>query len=290
MSKASEAFNAKLAAAVAALGAAVASGWIADGLKGECLFEPVLDACAGNVAAGLGRVLVAGAVFGLSVLFLYRLAKRLLPVKHLAWSPGVRPHRVLIAALSPLRCRLRTGADGITHAEGIGREGKTSFSKGLTGDIGKDINVFDDVRPFWPGQHFLRALRPHAEGGQLRHLVLLVSNESGGTEELKQTIEQLVSLYLPTVELDIAEPVNFEDIEGLQQRFDQWIEHFLQAGVPEPDIILDTTGGQKTTSIAAALTTLRWNRIEFQYVQTAPPYQVLGFNLAVETTSPGSPF
>jgi len=180
MSKASEAFNAKLAAAVAALGAAVASGWIADGLKGECLFEPVLDACAGNVAAGLGRVLVAGAVFGLSVLFLYRLAKRLLPVKHLAWSPGVRPHRVLIAALSPLRCRLRTGADGITHAEGIGREGKTSFSKGLTGDIGKDINVFDDVRPFWPGQHFLRAFA----GAEARPVLRLHRSGRDGADQV----------------------------------------------------------------------------------------------------------
>jgi len=84
--------------------------------------------------------------------------------------------------------------------------------------------------------------------------------------------------------------VDFEDIEALQTRFDHWIEHFRAQGIAEPDIILDATGGQKTTSIAAALTTLRWNRIEFQYVQTRKPNNVLGFNLAVDTGPRGAPF
>jgi len=288
MSKTPSPRNTKLAAALSALTVAVASSWIADGVKGECLFAHALGACEGSALGGLDRVLFAGVLFGLAVAYLYRLAKRLLPVKHLAWAPGVRPHRVLIAALSPLAFTLRE-VDGRIEVEGSNREGK-SFRVALSGDISCDIDAIPAAWR-WPGQQFLRALRPHLLDGRLEHLVLIVSKLSGGSEALRDDVKGLIAVYPGSVEVHIDErPVNFEDIETLQTRFDEWIQHFLEAGVAEPDIILDATGGQKTTSIAAALTTLRWNRIEFQYVQTQPPNNVLGFNLAVDTGPRGAPF
>jgi hypothetical protein len=282
----------RLAAALFALGAAVSSGWIADGLKGECLFEGIafVGPCTGASAVpGLGRVLFAALVFAVSVFYLYRLAKRLLPVRHLSASGNVRQHRVLMAALSPLRCEL-IERDGGPWVRGRDRDGRT-YEIPLDGDIQRDIDAFTQAGWPWPGQQFLRALRPHITAGRLTDLVLLGSPGDGGSARWRPQAAELARLYVPGLNIECQDaPVGFEALEDLQGRFDHWIEHFRAAGVPESQIILDVTGGLKTTSIAAALTTLRWNRIEFQYVQTAAPFDVLSFNLTVDGGGTEPPF
>jgi hypothetical protein len=58
------------------------------------------------------------------------------------------------------------------------------------------------------------------------------------------------------------------------------LEKLIQAGFNEQDIVIDITGGQKTTSIAGAVVTFN-SQVTFQYVQTDDPYDVLIYDVVV---------
>ena len=278
----------KVLAASLTLTTIVTAGWVGDGLKGECLFEPWLGACGESHLSLLCRVLAAGVLFGLSLYGLYRITKGLLPFRHLAQTPSVAGHRVLIAALSPFTPQPRVEADNSVVIE----DGDKRVV--LTGNLDTDIGAFTTMSWRWNGQQFLRALRPHVQARTLEHLVLLGSPGPRGSFDSLAAAEQLARLYAPSVAAQ-HHPVAIgpEDIESLQQAFNMWIERFRKQGIAEKDIILDVTGGQKTTSIAAALTTLHSDRIEFQYVQTEPKkpgeeIHVIGFNVVIDTAQKGT--
>jgi hypothetical protein len=267
-------------AGLLSLATVVASGWVGDGLNGQCLWQPFLGDCgAAAPLALLLRAMIAGLLFWVSIMLLYRVAKRLLPVRHLARTPQVGAHAVLITALSPLRPKpvFEDGRWVVTNG---------SLRVALTGDLKQDIDAFTALDWLWNGQQFLRCLKPHS--ARLRHLVLIGSPGDRGSFDSLEPARDLAQLYAPAAEIIIhPDPVGPEDIEGLQACFDRYIEQFQEAGFAQREIILDATGGQKTTSIAAALTTLRWEHIEFQYVQTEadPPggeIRAIGFNLIVD--------
>ncbi len=50
----------------------------------------------------------------------------------------------------------------------------------------------------------------------------------------------------------------------------------------EEDIIIDVTGGQKTTSIAGAVITLN-SQVSFQYVQTNEPYKIMAYDVMIHS-------
>lgn len=264
----------------------VSSGWVGDGLNGVCLWEPFIGACAAGAHPSLAvRVVVAGLLFWAAVFLLFRTAKRLLPVRHLARTPSVSGHKVLIAAISPLKPKPMQKNGHWVVIEGDKRVV-------LSGNLKEDIDAFTALAWRWNGQQFLRSLKPHTQ--TLRHLVLIGSPGDWGSFGSLESAKALVSLYATQADVLVhPDPIGPEDIEGLQTCFDHYIEHFHGLDVPQREIILDSTGGQKTTSIAAALTTLRWEGIEFQYVQTEgdPPgseIRAIGFNLLADS-SRGSP-
>lgn len=270
----------KILAALLSLTVVVTSGWVGDGLKGDCLFQPWL-ACGTGCSALLWRPLAAAVLFGLSLYGLYRTAKGLLPIRHLAPTPDVRGHQVLIAALSPFTPQPNFEAGKWVVAEATA-DGKSIT---LSGNLDNDIAAFSDMDWRWNGQQFLRAMRPHLQSHSLTNMVLIGSSGHSGSFDSRDKAEQLAKLYAPSLKVHChPEAVDFEGIEAMQQAFDHWIEHFLAAGIDEKEIILDATGGKKTNSISAALTTLRWERIEFQYVQTdGNDPHVIGFNVVVES-------
>lgn len=80
-------------------------------------------------------------------------------------------------------------------------------------------------------------------------------------------------------------PIDFENLEDLYSNFNNVIQEVTQRlGYAQSDVMIDVTGGQKTTSIAAALVTLHRPPIEFQYVSTRGCCPVLSYN--VVATSP----
>lgn len=280
------------------LAVVVTSGWVGDGLKGTCLFELWLGKCGTGCSALLWRPLAAAGLFGLFMYGLYQTAKGLLPIRHLEPTPNVRGRRVLIAALSPFGAKVQQIDEQWQVLEMLKDEKSGSPPKtvDLCGDLDKDISAFTAAKWRWPGQHFLRALRPHvqAERGELKDLVLIGSSGSYGSFDSLDAAKELAQLYAKSATVHLhPDAISFEDIEALQQTFDWWIKFFREKSIAEKDIILDATGGQKTTSIAAAITTLRWERVEFQYVQTEPAkrgeaIRAIGFNVVVDTVHKGA--
>ena len=78
-------------------------------------------------------------------------------------------------------------------------------------------------------------------------------------------------------------PVDFEDVNELAQRFQRAMQRYLGHKIDgkrirEGDIIIDCTGGQKPTSIAAAIVTTR-SEATFQYVSTSNLGEVTEYDM-----------
>ncbi len=112
----------------------------------------------------------------------------------------------------------------------------------------------------------LIALREHIES--LEILVVMSSKESHAQiNEFKELAKRI----FPTVErLEILtpNPVNFENIEKIQESLEEVYKGLEGKGLKESDILIDITGGQKPVSIAGASTTVIYPNRYFQYVST----------------------
>lgn len=264
----------------------VSSSWVADGLNDDCLWVWLLGECrTGSGLPGAARVLFSAGLFGVAALFVYRIAKNIVRVRHLARAE-VKPHAALIAAISPFSAQLEQTAEGNVLT---GQQGAAQYRVLLCGRLGEDIEAISNAKWHWQGQQFLRALQPHIDSGELRHLVLIGSDGERGSFASLDLAERLAQLYSPdlSVERDLV-PVEFENVESLQQCFDGWIDQLTDAGLSEADVIIDATGGFKTTSIAAALTTLHRPQVQFQYVPTVPSasdgkFHVIAFDVVAES-------
>lgn len=270
----------KISLALASLMVVVTSSWVADGLKGECLFEPWIGSCGKDSLILFCRTLFSFIAFGVSAWVAFRLAVHFLPVKHLEQSNQVTAHKVLITSLSPFDCTYSQDHSGQWIARGKKRDGE-DISIPLTGNIEQDIEGLGALRP--RDQQFLRALSPHISN--IEHLVLLASDGPRGSFNSRHTAQTLAGIYLPpNVSIHThVNAVDFEDIEAMQRVMENWIRNFKAAGITDRHIMIDVTGGFKTASIAAALTTLHSQDIQFQYVQTEQkddkPLHAIGFNV-----------
>lgn len=78
--------------------------------------------------------------------------------------------------------------------------------------------------------------------------------------------------------LDITAGWNFEDFDDLKSCLQGQLSNLYRVGLKDQDIMIDFTGGQKVTSVAATFMTL--NRpLKAQYVQTNSPYKALEYDL-----------
>jgi len=136
----------------------------------------------------------------------------------------------------------------------------------------------------WNWQQLLRAIAPHAANGTLEHIYILCSHES--LERSKDCKLVLHHFLGDSVQVSVRQTaIDFEDLEALYASFNDVIQEVTHKhGYAQSDIMIDVTGGQKTTSIAAALVTLHRPPIEFQYVSTRGCCPVLSYN--VVATSP----
>lgn len=275
-------------ASAATLAVVVGSSWVADGLNDACLLEAWFGPCGPAWASPWLRILLAVLLFVWGVVVLGRKAAGLLPVRQLRMTRDIGAHRALIVALSPLPSICKHPEGGIELTGPRGRGSKEPCSVLLTGDIDADIAAFDTAQWINPAQQYLRCLKPHL--GKLEHLVLIGTDGEGGSFGSIDCATDIARLYRADSVLTVtheAEPVPSEKLDALDDLFDRHVRALVARGVAQDDIVLDVTGGQKPMSIAAAMTTLRWRDVEFQYVQTRPekegePLHVLGFNVALE--------
>ncbi len=248
---------------------AVGGGWLGDALGEQFhvltsggLIEPWRIA---KAVAGAG-------LFFLGAWCLYRNRREYLPAQILACSPGAPPARVLVLFVSPRNFDLDDGYT-LVMRNGARRQ--------LHGDAEQDCLPGGVA---WNWQPLLCALRPHLT--RLERIRLIgsapVERQQGSHVEL-EVCAGLLKRYLPagvTVESH-PQPVDFEDMDALIETLQRVRDKAEAQGYRDRDIMIDCTGGQKTTSIASALFTTRHPRMQFQYVSTRN-LQVISFNVVNE--------
>lgn len=273
----------------------ISTGWLANALEGQCLFKdlPFAGPCTPNSLEPWCRGLIPLLLTIVALAALYELAKGFVPLRHLAYNNQVSSHKVLIAALSPFNPAPTFKDEAQTQLVLTRTDGENTIEVPLTGQLQDDIKAITDrfndpAKPFfWRGQQFLRALAPHVgkQRNGLEKLILIGSPEPGGSHKNIEAANRLARHYLPRADIQSnLYAVDFENISMIQNTLDKWIKQLLDDGYHESDIIIDTTGGMKTTSIAGALTTLRWSDVEFQYVQTlGDDPKAISFNVVIDT-------
>ncbi len=126
----------------------------------------------------------------------------------------------------------------------------------------------------------LEAIKYHRP--KLKKVVVIASEKSskhfGSFKELvKEVFGEDVSSML--VERRVE---SFEDIKGLFDTLNKIYEELREDHFRDRDVIIDITGGQKTSSIAAAFMTAYYNDREFEYVSTED-YTVKSYDVRVIT-------
>jgi hypothetical protein len=150
-----------------------------------------------------------------------------------------------------------------------------------SGDLSADIQSLDRCR--WSWQQFLRGIRPHINTLEMVYLVGS-SGESGSFQSLGHAANLLAS-YKYDVKIELhPEPVDFENFVNLQKAIMRGADLMIKGDlrIHEEDVIIDVTGGQKTTSIAGAAVTLS-KSVAFQYVQTNKPNEVIEYDLEMRS-------
>lgn len=179
---------------------------------------------------------------------------------------------------------------------------------GLERRIASAIEQLEELQPRANWQHMLRAVRPHID--TLESVWLIGSNGSADD----QTAEDLDELFPPgtckvrpedlgshaflgdaqrllqpylgqkakVLTCRSSRPLDFENVEGLRDAVRAIVmEARAQFDAHDHEILVDATGGMKTTSVVGAVSTLN-NESLFQYVATRAPHDVYLFDLRVD--------
>ena len=162
----------------------------------------------------------------------------------------------------------------------------------LTFSLGTDITALDAFKEprFWAWQQMLRGLEPHLP--RLERVWLIGSGGSDGSYHDLTRCRLWLERYGLTGRVQVDDAVNFEGQHGvnfenfqeLKQRLDDVIRREKELAGTDADrrIVIDATGGQKTTSIAAAAATLN-SDVVFQYVQTNHPKKPVIYDITYDS-------
>jgi hypothetical protein len=189
------------------------------------------------------------------------------------------------------------------------------WTKGTS--VAEAIKQMDDLKPRANWQQLLRGVEPHVEtvkrvylcGSRPRGQVDVVSPgplsqeqmDTHGSALYTGDCDQMLRLLLPeAVDIRTVENVDFEfeNVEILERQVSRLVEEIAgrqvsagqcasRGGSHDLEIVVETTGALKSTSIAGAIATLK-GQTKFQYVGTNPPFSVLLHDLRIdEPPQPG---
>ncbi len=256
----------------------LSSHWLAIGLAEENPLFHRWD----NLLERLPPLLLVLALMIASSVWLYRHRHRYFPVRTLSRRPAnERAYSTLILIVSPPKPAptFPVGQFFPPTVQGITLRGIP---------LHEDIELLNGTR--WNWQQLLRVFNDLKDRDRLRHIYLIGSQDRKegafvcqGSYQWLDQCQGLLQHYLPNTVIDkFQTPVDFEDLAALMEAIQSLLHQEKQQNVPEREIIIDVTGGQKTASIAAALVTLH-SKLTFQYVQTYPPYQVIAYDVVTES-------
>jgi hypothetical protein len=210
------------------------------------------------------------------------LARRLHSNRAAQLTAGERKCECLICFLSPQKPALlkqRPAINGPVKLTGD----TTSFvleRESLDADIAALANS-----PFagWNWEPLLRSLRDHHDTA--RTVYLLGSEGDKGSYLEAEVARDFLRGYFAGSTLTVQawdKPLPFEDVEHLEAALRDLIQKAAASGTPLDRICVDVTGGQKTTSVAGVLATLKTPVLN-QYVQPGGNRKVLVYDLRFES-------
>lgn len=255
---------------------AIGGGWIPDmvqsGISGDKTWVQVMP----YILTGL--VLFLGGAY-----WAYCQSRDYLPCRVLDRINAIQPRKVLVTTLSTRRgYELKVPEDQDEQIQILPQDDRCpSFT--LSGKIEEDIKSSKFI---WNWQQVLRALTPHVDGNILKRVHLIGSSGDTGSALQLEECKKFLGRYLGDGIEITCDPnaVEFEDIDMLIKHLKAVIKKLRRENYPAEDIMIDTTGGMKTTSIAAAMVTLNNPDLHFQYVPTASKdFKPFAFNVVTET-------
>lgn len=267
----------------------------------------------GVTEPGSVRLLIVGFIFFLGgSSFLYHLRRRLFGTRVIHWAIATPRHAraCLIIILSRQRrhpdwksrlIQLPSGEYKIAGRPAIITPDKTARDPSvadrvvadgiiLTGRMDADIDLLDnfDTSQQWPWQQILRAIRPHLS--KLERIWILGSPDAVGSPGSAGEMEECIRWLESYAEIRCqirggpdGHVVDFENYELLESKLRQVIQEEKEFPGSNDDrrIVIDITGGQKTTSVAAAAITLN-SDVVFQYVQTNVPKKPIIYDITYD--------
>ncbi len=289
-----------------AIGFAISAGWLGDALKGETLFNDWFRAGI-SYWYGIAASLI---VLLLCAYFLYQRRRSFLPVHQLAQLEAPYPSKAIIICVSTLSipgCEdeegsvLRCAGEELKQLKESGdvffkvrpQHGQPEKTLNLSGNLRTDIH-HPLIAKSWNWHQILRAIAPHRDRLELIYLIGSKNSKTpkgqvkpGSHEELqlcKRILEKyrddiVTTPHRKPLQIETFEyPVEFDSVEALHGALENIIQRMQKTGTKTKDMIIDSTGGLKTTSIAAAMATLRHPDMAFQYVHTDGD-KVLSYNV-----------
>lgn len=248
----------------------LSAGWAADAIKGDVLF--------GLEDKKVYVAVLVTLLFFIAFLWLYLKRLDFLSVRTLLQEEVV-PHKAIVILLSPSEPRLP-----VKIVDGFKFMYDKTLKVDLTGEsrnIEEDIDKLNKIR--WNWQQILRGLVPHMSS--LEHVYLVGSKGDTGSFKDLNKAKAFIGKYLNNIKIikhDRA--VDFENFDMLVKALEKAILLLKKHDLSERDIVIDVTGGHKTTSIAGAMITIN-SVVTFQYVQTLPPFKVWGYDVHYVSSS-----
>lgn len=120
---------------------------------------------------------------------------------------------------------------------------------------------------------FRSVLREYAELHQVRVELLLNENSRAELVECPETQRE-------------SGGWKFDEFDELSEAMMYRLSKFRDQRIPDDQIMVDFTGGQKTTSVVAAAVTFN-RRIKAQYVNTNRPWNVRSYDLIIGLSETG---
>ena len=248
----------------------ISAGWAADAIKGDVLF--------GLEDRKIYAAILVTLLFFFAFLWLYIRRLDFLSVRTLL-QEEVAPHKVIIILLSPSEPRLPVKiVDDFKFLDG--KTLKVDLS-GRSRNVEKDIAELNKIR--WNWQQILRGLSPHRSS--LEHVYLVGSKGDNGSFKDLDKATNFIGKYFKNIRIAKHDrAIDFENFDVLVKALERAILLLKKHDFTEKDIVIDVTGGQKTTSIAGAMITIN-SVVTFQYVQTSTPFKAWGYDVHYVSSS-----
>ncbi len=255
-------------------------GWVSDYIKGDLMFVWLIGQDV--YLKFFIMLMLLGSAVVMSI-WLYENRRVYLPIRSLSRQRS-NPKACLIILVSDPRPKTEFNPNSVFPIKITNNFSQATFHVVAENALQRTIEQLDKSGIRWNWEQLLRGVFAHRKA-PLKHIYLIGSEGKTGSHQYLTQCQTMLQHYQASATISICpNAVDFEDLDELTHTLHKAIQHFNGLGYHEGDICIDATGGQKTTSISAALVTLT-SKVTFQYVQTGAAKEVISYDV-ISATDP----